>query len=347
MFKMNRRHVLLGGASLLAAPSIVKAQGALTTIRFTLDVQVQGLHSFYYLAREKGYFREEGIELVIDQGEGSAAVTSRITSGAYDAGFGDINAMIEMASKRPNEAPQMVYQYYNRCPFTIIVKASSPIKTLKDFEGHSIGAPAGAASARLIPLLAKMNGVDPTKITMTNMSTKLQEQIFLQGQVDSLVSYDVNLYFNLAILGKDPERDVRWFPFGDYGLSLYANGIMVSQKLIKEKPERVAGLVRAINRATRETAADVNPAMAALMKSEPLLNQNIETQRLAWVFKNDFMSAETDRIGFGDVDDKRLTESIEILATAYDLPRKPAVSEIFNRSFLPPLSDRSFRFTST
>jgi NitT/TauT family transport system substrate-binding protein len=182
---------------------------------------------------------------------------------------------------------------------------------------------------------------------MTNMSTKLQEQIFLQGQVDSLVSYDVNLYFNLAILGKDPERDVRWFPFGDYGLSLYANGIMVSQKLIKEKPEKVAGLVRAINRATKETAADVNPAMAALMKSEPLLNQKIETQRLAWVFKNDFMSAETDRIGFGDVDDKRLTESIEILATAYDLPRKPAVSEIFNRSFLPPLSDRSFRFTST
>jgi len=297
MSKLSRRQVLLGGASLLAAPTIVKAQGAMTTIRFSLDVQVQGLHSFYYLAREKGYFRDEGIELVIDQGDGSAAVTSRVTSGAYDAGFGDINAMIEMASKRPDEAPQMVYQYYNRCPFTLIVKASSPIKTLKDFEGHSIGAPVGSASARFIPLLGRMNGLDPTKITMTNATSKLKEQIFMQGQVDSLVSYDVDLYFNLAILGQEPDRDFRWFPFRDFGINVYANGIMVSKKLIKEKPEKVAGLVRAINRATRETAADVKPAMAAIMKSEPLLNEKIETQRLAWVFKNDFTSAETDEIG--------------------------------------------------
>ena len=87
--------------------------------------------------------------------------------------------------------------------------------------------------------------------------------------------------------------------------------------------------------------------MAALMKAEPLLNEKIETQRLAWVFKNDFMSAETDRIGFGDVDDKRLSASIDIITNAYGLPRKPAIGEIFNRSFLPSRSDRSFKFTST
>jgi len=45
------------------------------------------------------------------------------------------------------------------------------------------------------------------------------------------------------------DKDFRWFFYSDYGLDLYSNGIVVSQKLIKEKPEAVRGMVRAINRA--------------------------------------------------------------------------------------------------
>jgi NitT/TauT family transport system substrate-binding protein len=345
-YGINRRQVLFGAASLLAAPSIARAQGVIQ-LRFTLDVQVQGVHAFYYFAREKGYLKDEGIELIIDQGEGSAAVTSRVMSGAYDAGFGDVNAIIEMAAKRPGEAPQMVYQYYNRPPFALIVKASSPIHTLKEFEGHSVGAPAGAASARLLPLLAKLNGVDAAKISITNMQAKLQEQLFLQGQVDSLASYDNNLYFNLAILGQKPDRDFRWFRYGDYGLDLYANGVMVSRKLLKERPEKVAGLVRAINRATRDISADTKAGMTALMRAEPLLNEPIEKQRLEWCFKNSFTSSETDRNGFGDVDDKRMAGAIEQVSNAFGLSRKPEPSEIFNRAFLPPRTERDFKFTST
>lgn len=344
---INRRQALIGAASLLAAPSIVRAQGAVLPIRFSLDVQVQGVHAFYYLAREKGYLREEGIELQIDQGEGSAAVTSRVMSGAYDAGFGDINAIIEMAAKRPGEAPQMVYQYYNRPPFALIAKTSSPIKTLKDFEGRTVGAPAGAASARLIPLLAKLNGLDPGKVTHSAVQAKLQEQLFLQGQVDALVSYDNNVYFNLVILGQNPDRDFRWFRYGDYGLNLYANGVMVSRKLIKERPDKVAGLVRAINRATKDVAADGHAGMAALMKAEPLLNEKIEKQRLDYCFKNSFTSPETERIGFGDIDDVRFSGAIDQVVTAFGLARRPEPGEIFNRRFLPPQSERTFKYTAT
>lgn len=51
---INRRQALIGAASLLAAPAIVKAKGAVLPIRFTLDIQVQGIHALYYLARERG-----------------------------------------------------------------------------------------------------------------------------------------------------------------------------------------------------------------------------------------------------------------------------------------------------
>lgn len=342
----GRRDMMMAGAALLAAPGIVRAQNRLLTLRFSLDIQLQGPHSIFFLARERGYFRNEGLDVIIDQGEGSAAVTTRVMSGAYDAGFGDINAIIEQGAKRPGQAPVMVYQFYNRPPFALIVKKSSAIENLWDIKGHSIGAPAGAATARLIPVLAKRNGIDFRDVTMTNVQSKIQEQILLQGQVDALASYDNNLYFNLVGLRQNPDRDFRWFRYGDYGLDLYANGVMVSRKLVADQPEKVAGLLRAINRATKETAADANASMSVLMSVEPLLNAAVEKARIDYCFRNSFTSAETDRVGFGDLDDVRLASAIGTVSDAFELPRKLEPGDVFNRSFLPPKADRTFRYTS-
>jgi NitT/TauT family transport system substrate-binding protein len=347
MRTLTRRSLLTGAATLIAAPHLARGQAALEKIRFTLDWKLQGPHSIFFLAADKGYFHEEGLDVIIDQGEGSAATTTRVMSGAYDAGFGDINAIIEQAAKKPGETPVMVYQYYNRPPFIIAVKKSSSIVNLKDFEGRTIGAPAGSAAARLIPALAKLNGIDAGKIQMSNLQLNLLEQMLVQDQVDGVSSYDNNVYMNLLLQGRDPERDFRWFHFGDYGLNLYANGVMVSRKLAVEKPDKVRGLVRAINRATKDTAADADASMAVLMKLEPLLNGKLEKRRLEFCFKESFISPETDANGFGDVDDKRLDKAIEIVSSAFGLPRKPEVGEIFNHSFLPSKGERIIRYTST
>jgi NitT/TauT family transport system substrate-binding protein len=347
MTQINRRALLLGAAGTLFAPAVMRAADAPTPIRFTLDWKLQGMHAPFFMARKKGYFSEQGLDVTIDQGEGSAATTSRVMSGAYDSGFGDINAIIEQASKKPGEAPLMVYQYYNRPPFIICVRESSGIKTLKDFEGRTIGAPAGSAAARLIPVLAKHNGLDATKVNMSNLQPSLLEQLLVKGQVDGISSYDNNVYMNLLQQGQDPDKDFRWFHFGDYGLNLYANGVMVSRKLAKENPKAVTGLVRAINRATRETAADLDSGIAVLMRIEPLLNERIERQRADYCFRKSYMTAETDLLGFGEVDDKRLTESIQIVAEAFGLANLPPASEIFDHGFLPPKSERTFKYTST
>ncbi len=60
MLTIDRRKVLMGGAALLATPAIVRAQGALTQVRFTLDWKLQGPHALYFLAKEKGILPGRG-----------------------------------------------------------------------------------------------------------------------------------------------------------------------------------------------------------------------------------------------------------------------------------------------
>src|SRR3979409_1870695 len=100
---LTRLAALAAGLMLTLAPAAAQEK-----IRVTLDWKLQGNHAWDYWGAAKGSFKAEGLDVTIDQGEGSAATVTRIMGGAYDAGFGDINAVIQNAATRPGETPLMV-----------------------------------------------------------------------------------------------------------------------------------------------------------------------------------------------------------------------------------------------
>ncbi|OYY12249.1 MAG: hypothetical protein B7Y70_06055 [Rhizobiales bacterium 35-68-8] len=327
-------------AVLAGAAALSPAQAAPVKIRFTLDWKLQGLHAWYYWAQEKGYFAAENLDVTIDQGEGSAATVTRIMSGVYDAGFGDINAVIQNAATRPAETPVMVYMIYNKAPFALLTKADSPVKSVKDLAGAKLGTPPGGASFKLLPMLAKANGLDYGSIAITQVAPNLQEQMLLQGQVNTIAIFSATSYMNLVALKLDPDKDFRWIFYSDAGIDLYSNGIMVSQALAKEKPEAVKGLLRAINRSIKETVENPDAAIAMLAAKEPLINKDIEKRRLIYVYKSLIDTPEARQLGLGDISDTRLETAITLISEAFELPKKPAPGQVFDRAFLPPKADR-------
>jgi NitT/TauT family transport system substrate-binding protein len=170
--------------------------------------------------------------------------------------------------------------------------------------------------------------------------------MLVQDQIEGTLVFNVTSYINLLQQRQDPDKDYRWFLYGDYGLDLYSNGIMVSQKLLKENPKAVAGLVRGINRAIKEVIADPGAGIAALMKVEPLLNAELEKKRITYALTNLMNAPEASEIGIGDLKDDRLTRSIAVIAEAYELKSRPTAGDVFNRSFLPPKAERTVAIKS-
>ena len=118
--------------------------------------------------------------------------------------------------------------------------------------------------------IAKKNGVDESKIKVVNVAPNLVEQLLIQGQVDVIAAFAATTYMNVIAQRHDPEGlplDLR----RRMDLDLFSNCVMVSQKLLKEKPEAVRGFVRAINRAVVEIAVNPNSGMAVLQTVETLL----------------------------------------------------------------------------
>lgn len=311
-------------------------------IKFILDWKIQGVHGWFYLAKEKGYFADEGLDVTIDQGEGSAATVSRIMSGAYDAGFGDMNAIIQNTATNPAEAPVMVYQIYNQPPFAVLTKTGGPVDGLASLEGLKVGAPPGSASTKLFPALATAAGFDADKVELISVKSNLQEQMLIQDQVSASLVFNVTSYLNIIGIGLDPNKDFTWYPYDASGLDIYSNGVVVSPKLLAEKPEAVQGIVNAIANAMADVLENPQEGIDIIIATEPLSNGELELKRLQFALDNLIFSDESKTNGIGAIDADRLSRSISTIQGLYDLPTTPAAEDVFDPSFLPPIDLRSF-----
>lgn len=336
---LTRRAAVLAAAATLALCAALPA-AAQTKIKMVLNWKYQGPQAWFFVAQDKGYFKAEGLDVEIDQGEGSGAPVPKIASGAYTAGFGDLNALIDFAAKRPAEAPVAVYMIYNTPPFTIAVKKDSPIRSPKDLEGRTIGGPANDGALKLFPAFAKVAKFDAAKVNITNMAPNLREQMLKSGQVDGVFGFVNTIAFSAKLVGIDPDKDLRFISYGAHGMDLYSNAILFSRAFAKDNPKAVAGFVKALNRAIADVLANPEMGMDAVMKREPLLKRDVERERLMATLREEMSHPEIGKFGLGDIDPDRLKRSIALVVEANGLPRAPAPEEVFDRSFLPPKGDR-------
>lgn len=344
MMDCSRRSLIaaLGAGALataggLFAPCVAASRS--TALRFILNWKYQGPHGWFFLAQDRGYFAKTGVAPVFDQGDGSAAAVPKVAAGAYDLGFGDINALIEFAALHPADAPVGVFMLYNNPPFAIAFKSSSAIRVPKDLEGKNLGAPANDGALKLFPMFCKHAGIDEAKVTVTVVQPALREQMLVAGKLDGIFGYQTTIRMGLKQLGTDPDTDVRWINYRDYGLDLYSNAIIASRRLVRDRPAAIKGFLWALNRGLKDGLKDPAAAVEAVRRREPLINVALEQDRLRSTL-SEMNNPEIRQFGLGDVSDARLARSIQTIAQALAFTNSPKVRQIFVRDFLPPAAER-------
>jgi len=338
---LNRRSFLATtGAAALAGGMGHPAFAQNVTANMILNWRYQGPQGWFFLAQDRGYFDDAGINLTMDQGSGSGAAVVQVAGGSYDLGFGDINAAVAVAAERPDEAPVGFFMMYNRPPFTIAVLKDSDIHTPQDLEGRLLGGAANDGALRLFPAFAKMTGIDTSGIEITNMQANLREQMLRTRQVEGVFGFVNTIRFSAILSGMNPDEEIRWINFADYGMDLYSNCLIASRKLVEEQPDVLRGISAAVNQGLKDTLADPEAAIEAVARRESLIEKDVELARLMATLEDEMSHPEGATYGIGAVDPDRFKRSIDIVVEANDLPNTPAADTIFTEAFLPPLEDR-------
>ena len=325
--------ILLLVGALATAP--LNAQ---TKLRLSLDWVFEGQTSFLHMANYKGYFKEEGLDVQVDVGTGSAGAFQRIMSGVYDAGLGDMSSQIEFLARNPGPLQfQSVYVMYDQFPAAFFALKKSGIRSVKDFPGKTFMESPTGFSRRIWPLLAKAADIDPNSIKWVTASPALRATMLINGDCE-IISGFLSIPIDLMTRGIK-EEDIVTIPVADYGINYYGNTLLVSQKLIEGNPKAVAGLVRAFNRALKEAVADPATSVKYLKQREPLVDETMELRRFRMVMPG-IDTASVRAKGLGAIEPERLQKQIDQVSQAYGLTNPPSQDRLFNPKFLPPQAER-------
>ncbi len=331
-------------ATLLFAVMITpsSAQQAPTRIRVSLDWLFQGPAAFFLLPVAKGYFKEEGLDVTIDTGNGSAGVLTRVAAGSHDMALADVSAFTEFLGQNPSSPQaqlQGIFTLYDASPAAIVTLKKSGITKPKDFEGKNIGAPISDAGRKAFPLFARATGLDMSKIKWTTMEPSLRETMLVRNEVDAVTGFLFSNWFSLLQRGAK-EEDIVAFKYSDRGATLYGSFIVASPKFIAEQPDAIRRFNRALVRGVREVIQNPDAAIQFVKARDPLIDVALETRRLKMAIDISVKTANTVSNGIGAVNKVRLENSTAEVVAAFALKTSPVVDAMFNSSFLPAKSDR-------
>ena len=150
------------------------AAGQLTPVSFRLNFIAVGLHAPFYLGLDRGFYRQEGIDLTIGEGTGSGTTVRLVGDKSDLFGFTDAGtAIIGIAQGIPVKVIAPVYEIN---AFAVLTAADSGITKPKDLENRRVGSTPGDAFDALWPALVGANAIDASKVHIVAVDSAARSQ---------------------------------------------------------------------------------------------------------------------------------------------------------------------------
>jgi len=324
-----------------AAFSISASARAETAIKLVLEWKLDATAAPFLVAIDKGYFKAEGLNVTVVEpispqpsDIGANEAVRRIAAGDAEMGFGDMGALVRARAEEKPAPVKAVFVVYNKPGYAVIGRKSRGIQTPGDLEGKKVGMSPRDPTSALWKVFVAASAIDAKKITTENIGMPVREPMLAAGQVDAVAALSYYSYIDLIDRGV-PASDISVIYMSDYGVKLYGNAIMASEKFAQENPDALRGFLRAFAKGLKDTIAKPASAVETVLKRDAGLQKDAETRRLKMVIQENIQTPETKAQGYGGADPRRLDEAIDQIAAVAEFKKKPKADDIFDASFLP------------
>lgn len=311
-----------------AAAAAAKPSGPLKAFSLRQNWYIGGLHTPFYLARERGYYAEQGIDLEIGEGAGSAKTVQLVANKSDTFGMADAGSLMLAAAK---DAPaKAIMSLLNTSGFGVIFLKESGIQTIKDLEGKSLAVTPGDALTQLWPAVVAANNLNADKIQLVQMDAAAKPVAVMEKRVDALLGGIDDQFFLIKYKGFEPGQ----IRFADVGVNTIGMTILVHPDLIKENAEAIRGFVRATIRGWEEAKKDPDAAVQAALKVKPDLNaQSTRDQLMVDISLLESPGTKGKPIGYGAPEEWEQT--LQLMKKYRDLQTDKPASFFYTNEFIP------------
>jgi len=319
--------IMLGLALVLSgcgSSTSTNATGTLTKISLPMGYIPNIQFAPFYVAVEKGYFKDAGIEIEFDykfETDGVALV------GAGQLPFAVVSGEQVLLARAKQLPVTYVAAWYQQYPVSVVAKSELGILVPQDLKGKKIGLP-GLFGASYIGLRALLNAgkLSESDVTLDAIGFN-QVDLMSVGQQDIVVGYSANEPIQLGARG----IAVTEIRVADYA-QLAANGLLASEKVIKENPELVRAFVSAFLKGLQDTLANPDEAFTISEKYIPNFSElDATVQKL--VLTTSIEQWQAQRLGYSD---PQAWENMQnILLDMGLLTEKQDLSKAFTNEFIP------------
>ena len=318
--------VACGGSSSPADSSGTQAAAGLEKISVRLDWLAGAYHAPLFVALERGYYKEAGLDVQISNGQGSISTLQVVGSGNDTIGLANISALTLAAAKGlPVVAIAGLIQ---RAPEAVISLESAGIRSPADLEGKRWGAVAGDEAQRLFVAFAEKNGIDMKKIHKVSLNHSAAITSLLNGDVDFICAWALQDGLKVAkVKAISPPM-----LFAESGLNTLGTSFFVTRDTLAAKGDALRRFIKATARGAEAVTSEPAVGVDAVMRARPEGSRDVLAEEIAGLPPY-LHTPASEGHPFGWLAPTDVDEMLKVMKAYYELPSDITADRIYVRSF--------------
>ncbi|MBC7284874.1 ABC transporter substrate-binding protein [Hoeflea sp.] len=246
----DRRKFLVSSSAGMAAavfPGAIGASRAATPFNFQASWINDAEFAGYFLAIDKGYYADEGLDMTYFSGGPDVIPESTLISGKADLTLTTpettITAIVDQGAKF-----KIIGAHYQKNPIGIVSLAKTPIMEPKDMIGKTIAVP--PVNVISLEAVLKLNGIDPAEVKFVPYA--YDPTPIVKGEVDAAINFTTNVPYAIEQAGEKATS----FLLYDYGFTVYNNTVVVTEETLNTRRAELVSWLRASRKGWDENFVD-------------------------------------------------------------------------------------------